>query len=198
MCHGSFQIKWATSAQMIPKASNTTYSPFMTGGVESALEPTHRVRKSLSFFEEGMEAKRSGPARRRSKKMSPVEHLNPEGLPGNPAFSQAVSVTGPHRTIYVGGQDAVDAAGNILGRGDIVAQTRQIFANLKLALAAGGAGLEHIVKWNIYIVHGQDIQRGFAVFQEVWDSQAPRPAISGSSCPRLPTRTSSSKSMPSR
>jgi enamine deaminase RidA (YjgF/YER057c/UK114 family) len=89
--------------------------------------------------------------------MCPVQHLNPEGVPHNPAFSQAVSVSGAHRTIYVGGQDAVDAAGNVVGVGDLAAQTRQIFANLKLALAAGGAGLEHIVKWNIYVVQGQPI-----------------------------------------
>ena len=37
----------------------------------------------------------------------PIEHLNPDGLMKNPAFSQAVAVTGPHKTIYVGGQNAV-------------------------------------------------------------------------------------------
>jgi enamine deaminase RidA (YjgF/YER057c/UK114 family) len=46
----------------------------------------------------------------------------------------------------VGGQNAVDAGGNIVGAGDITAQTRQIFANLEAALAAAGAGLEHIVR----------------------------------------------------
>jgi hypothetical protein len=40
-----------------------------------------------------------------------VEHINPEGLTKNPAFSQAVVVTGPAKTIYVGGQDAVDGSG---------------------------------------------------------------------------------------
>jgi enamine deaminase RidA (YjgF/YER057c/UK114 family) len=111
--------------------------------------------------------------------MCPIQHLNPEGLAHNPAFSQAVSVSGPHRTIYVGGQDAVDAAGNVVGVGDLAAQTRQIFANLKLALAAGGAGLEHIVKWNVYVVQGQDLRPGFEVAMEELGQQGNPPAISG-------------------
>lgn len=110
--------------------------------------------------------------------MTSIQHLNPEGLARNSAFSQAVSVAGPHKTVYIGGQDAVDATGNIVGRGDIAAQTRQIFANLKLALAAGGAGLEHIVKWNVYVVQGQDLQPGFAVFLKEWGQRPNPPAIS--------------------
>ena len=42
-----------------------------------------------------------------------VNYLNPEGLHKNPAFSHVVTVEGSHRTIYVGGQNAVDDAGAI-------------------------------------------------------------------------------------
>jgi enamine deaminase RidA (YjgF/YER057c/UK114 family) len=94
-----------------------------------------------------------------------VEHLNPPALHTNPAFTQVVVVSGPARTIYVGGQNAVDARGAIVGAGDIAAQVRQIFANLEAALAA--AGLEHIVRWTISVVQGQPLEPGFAVFQEV-------------------------------
>ena len=38
------------------------------------------------------------------------------------------------------------------GRGDLRAQTRKVFENLKLALAAAGAGFENLVKMNYYIV----------------------------------------------
>ncbi len=48
-----------------------------------------------------------------------VQHLNPDGLHKNPAFSQAVVVSGSVRAIYVGGQNAVDASGQIVGKGDI-------------------------------------------------------------------------------
>lgn len=106
-----------------------------------------------------------------------VEHLNPPALHRNPAFTQVVAVSGPAKTIYVGGQNAVNAAGTVVGEGDIVAQTRQAFANLQAALAAAGAGFEHIVRWTIYVVQGQPLGPGFAVFQEVWGGRSKPPAI---------------------
>ena len=48
-----------------------------------------------------------------------VQHLNPAGLHKNPAYTQAIVVSGNATTIYVGGQNAVDAAGNIVGKGDL-------------------------------------------------------------------------------
>jgi enamine deaminase RidA (YjgF/YER057c/UK114 family) len=109
--------------------------------------------------------------------MSSVEHLKPEGLHHNPAFSQAIAVSGSHRTIYVGGQDAVDEHGQIVAQGDIGAQTRQAFANLRRALAAGGADLEHVVKWTLYVVEGQPMEPGFAAFQEAWGARSNPPTI---------------------
>ena len=104
-----------------------------------------------------------------------VEHLNPEGLPQNPAFTNVVVVTGPVRTIYIGGQDAVDATGQIVGAGDIGAQTDQVFANIQTALEAAGAGLEHVVKWNVLVVQGQSLEQGFAEFQRVWGNVPTHP-----------------------
>jgi enamine deaminase RidA (YjgF/YER057c/UK114 family) len=106
-----------------------------------------------------------------------VEHLNPEGLPQNAAFSNVVVVTGPVRTIYIGGQDAVDATGQIVGVDDIGAQAAQVFANVQTALEAAGAGLEHVVKWTILIVQGQPLEPGFAEFQRVWGERPNPPAI---------------------
>ena len=57
--------------------------------------------------------------------------------------------------MYVGGQNAVDASGQVVGRGDIGAQAEQIFKNLETALEAGGGKLDHVVKWNVYVVQGQ-------------------------------------------
>ena len=105
-----------------------------------------------------------------------VEFLNPDGLPQNPAFSNVAVVSGTVRTIYVGGQDAIDADGNIVGVGDIAAQTEQVLRNLRTALAAAGAGPEHVVKWNIFIVDGEDFRSGYAAFQRVWGDR-PNPPI---------------------
>ena len=106
-----------------------------------------------------------------------VEYLSPEGLPQNPAFSNVVTVTGPVRTIYIGGQDAVDANGQIVGVGDIGAQTGQVLANILTALEAAGAGPEHVVKWNVLVVQGQSLQEGFAAFQRVWGQRSNPPVI---------------------
>ncbi len=108
---------------------------------------------------------------------SRVEYLNPEMLNRNPAFTNVVVVTGPVKTIYIGGQDAVDAAGRIVGKGDIRAQTEQVFKNLQAALEAAGASLENVIKWNLLIVQGQPLPAGFEVFQRVWGRRPNPPTI---------------------
>ena len=107
-----------------------------------------------------------------------VLHLNPESLHQNPAFTNVVAVTGPCRTIYIGGQDAVDASGAIVGRGDVKAQTEQVLKNLEAALQAAGAALANIVKWNVYVVQGQPLRPGLEAFQRAWGNQPNPPAIS--------------------
>ena len=107
-----------------------------------------------------------------------MEYINPETLHQNPAFTNVVTVTGQVRTIYVGGQNAVDTSGAIVGKGDFKAQSEQILKNIQAALEAGGAQLEHVVKWNMFVVQGQSLQEGFAAFQQVWGSRPNPPAIS--------------------
>jgi enamine deaminase RidA (YjgF/YER057c/UK114 family) len=52
--------------------------------------------------------------------------------------------------VFVAGQTAVDADGNIVGKGDIEAQVRQVFRNLQVILEAAGSSLQDIVSWTIY------------------------------------------------
>jgi enamine deaminase RidA (YjgF/YER057c/UK114 family) len=79
--------------------------------------------------------------------------------------------------VYIGGQDAVTADGQIVGKGDIGAQTEQVLKNLKTALVAAGAQPEHVVKWNILLVEGEDLNAGFAAFQKVWGALENPPVI---------------------
>jgi reactive intermediate/imine deaminase len=55
------------------------------------------------------------------------------------------------KTIYIAGQVALDAQGRIVGRGDLAAQTRQVFDNLGIALKAAGATFANVVKTNYYL-----------------------------------------------
>jgi enamine deaminase RidA (YjgF/YER057c/UK114 family) len=106
-----------------------------------------------------------------------VQHINPDVLSKNPAFTNVIVVTGNVKTVYIGGQNAVDASGAIVGEGDIKRQVEQVLKNLQAALKAGGAELEHVIKWNIYIVQGQSLQSGFEAFQRIWGRRPDPPAI---------------------
>lgn len=106
-----------------------------------------------------------------------VTHLNPEGMHANPAYSQAITVSGNAKTVYIGGQNAVDADGRIVGAGDLAAQTEQIFVNLETVLSAAGATLHDVVKWTVYVVQGHDFMPGFAVFQRKWGTSAKPPIV---------------------
>lgn len=108
-----------------------------------------------------------------------IQHINPDTLSTNPAFTNVIVVSGNVKTIYIGGQDAVDASGKIVGKGDLSKQTYQVLTNLQGALKAAGARLEHIVKWNVYLVEGQSLKQGFEVFQQVWGDRPNPPAITG-------------------
>jgi reactive intermediate/imine deaminase len=56
------------------------------------------------------------------------------------------------RTIYIAGQIALDPAGQVVGPGDLHAQTVQVFENLSAALKAVGATFRDVVKLNIYML----------------------------------------------
>ena len=94
----------------------------------------------------------------------------------SPAFTQAVAITGPVQTILIGAQNAVDGKGNIIGQGDIGAQTVQVLKNIEACLAAAGATKEHIVSWSIYLLTGQDLQAAFRAGMQ-WLGNAPNPPL---------------------
>lgn len=86
--------------------------------------------------------------------MTPPEHimfLSPNTLPAIPGFTQVVKVGGG-TTVYLSGQVALNASGQLVGQGDFAAQARQVFENLKAALAAAGADFSYVVKLNIYLL----------------------------------------------
>src|SRR5215217_7847747 len=60
---------------------------------------------------------------------------------------------------------------------DVDAQTEQVLANVRAALAAGGAGPEHVIKWTLLVVEGVSLQEGFSAFQRAWVATPNPPAI---------------------
>jgi enamine deaminase RidA (YjgF/YER057c/UK114 family) len=67
-------------------------------------------------------------------------------------YSHVVATSGG-RTVYVAGQIAMDKDGNVVGKGDIGAQTRQVLQNVTAALEAAGATWKDVVKANTYVVN---------------------------------------------
>ena len=73
-------------------------------------------------------------------------------------YSQAVRVeTGDALWIHVSGQIAIDPEGNLVGSGDVRAQTRQVFENLKAILEANGATFADAVKIGTYLTTLDDL-----------------------------------------
>lgn len=85
-----------------------------------------------------------------------IERKQPPGMnvrmqQGKAAYSHVVTVNGPGRTIYIAGQLARDADGNIVGPGDMRAQLEQTFKNLEACLKAAGASWADVVKTNTFV-----------------------------------------------
>jgi enamine deaminase RidA (YjgF/YER057c/UK114 family) len=85
--------------------------------------------------------------------MSEIRRIQPPDLADSrpSGFTQVVATRGEN-LIFVSGQVAVDRHGRLVGRGDLGAQTHQVFRNLAAALQAASAGLEDVVKLTIYVV----------------------------------------------
>lgn len=108
---------------------------------------------------------------------SNVRHINPDGLFKSPAFSQVAVTEGPGKTIYIGGQNAVNEKAELVGAGDFRAQTEQVMKNITIALNAAGATFDHVIKLNIHVVQGNDLQAGFEAAQPFMSKTAPPPVV---------------------
>ena len=108
---------------------------------------------------------------------STIRHIDPEGLYSNPWFTQVVSVSGPVRTVRVAGQTSVDAKGVVVGKGDLAAQAKQVFANVQIALKAADADVGNVIDWTFYLVSGQDPTPVIQAYRAIWGERPDPPMI---------------------
>lgn len=94
--------------------------------------------------------------------MVTIQRIRPSGLVSSPAFSHVAIVPPGATTIYVGGQNAIDADGSLIGEGDVAAQSVRAMENVITALDAAGATLEDVVHWTVLFVDGVDLAAGYA------------------------------------
>jgi enamine deaminase RidA (YjgF/YER057c/UK114 family) len=93
-----------------------------------------------------------------------TEFINPKELCPTFGWTHVVTSTGG-KTVYISGQVSVNERGEVVGKGDLKAQTRQTFENIRKALAAVGATFKDVVKTNLYVVGFKPEQIG--VLREV-------------------------------
>ena len=79
-----------------------------------------------------------------------TEFLKPEGLAAANGYSHVVTAPSG-KLVFVSGQVANDAKGNLIGKGELRAQTEQVFKNLQTALTAAGASFENVVKLTWFV-----------------------------------------------
>ena len=87
-------------------------------------------------------------------------------------FSNA-ALAGPGRLYFVSGQVAVNAQGQLVGKGDIHAQTRQVLENIKAALAAVGGSMDDVACVNVFVMDMSHLQAIHEVRAEYWSSNYP-------------------------
>jgi enamine deaminase RidA (YjgF/YER057c/UK114 family) len=84
--------------------------------------------------------------------MAQKHFINPDGLARPGVYTPVVTTQGG-RTIYISGQVPQNEQGELVGRGDLVAQADQVFRNVGLALKGAGASFDDVVKLNVYVVN---------------------------------------------
>jgi enamine deaminase RidA (YjgF/YER057c/UK114 family) len=96
---------------------------------------------------------------------------NPPTIHAPRGYSHVVETSGPSRTVYIAGQVGMAPDGKIAP--DFRAQVTQCFDNLKAALAAAGAGFEHVVKTTNYFVDIGQLPAFREIRDRYFDTKAP-------------------------
>jgi len=80
----------------------------------------------------------------------PLELLNPAGLERPVGYSHVAKITSG-TIVYIAGQAPFDANGAVVGKGDFVAQFRQVMTNLKLAIEGAGGRPDQFAALTMYV-----------------------------------------------
>lgn len=81
----------------------------------------------------------------------PKQILQPKSLNDpRPRYSQGILTEGG-KLLFVAGQTASDKEGNVVGKGDIEAQTHQVFKNISAVLEEAGASFDNLVMTTTYV-----------------------------------------------
>jgi 2-iminobutanoate/2-iminopropanoate deaminase len=95
-----------------------------------------------------------------------VFHLNP--YEKDFGYSQAVLID---KTLYISGSVAADQNGRLVASGDMAAQMRAAYSNIRRTLAAHGAGFDEVVKETIYTTNMDALLKASDARFEYYDKE---------------------------
>ena len=100
--------------------------------------------------------------------------IQPENVFESPTypFSQAIRVRAGE-ILFIAGQPSIDVEGNIVGVGDMVAQTRQVYENLGNVLESAGASFSNVVELTTFIVGRENLPAHLEVISELYPTLFP-------------------------
>ena len=99
-------------------------------------------------------------------------------------YNQAIAATG--KMVFVSGQIALDpTSGQIIGDGDVAAQTQQVMKNLGEVLKASGASFNDVVKTSVFLADMGDFATVNGIYSQFFD-EATAPARACVQAARLP------------
>ncbi len=90
--------------------------------------------------------------------MTKTTFVNPKETYAATGYTHVVSVENPSKILYLSGQIARNQKGELVGKDDLEAQTRQVYQNLHTLLKNQGASFKDVVKQNIYTTRPSEIQ----------------------------------------
>jgi enamine deaminase RidA (YjgF/YER057c/UK114 family) len=101
------------------------------------------------------------------------EHLNPASWQEKFGYTQGCRVDEAQRLLFVAGQIALDADGELVGEGDFEAQTRQVFTNMGRVLELAGMSFENVVQVGVFMTDISQLSTYARVRDEFVNMAAP-------------------------
>lgn len=99
-----------------------------------------------------------------------IERINPEGMTQPSTYSHLVRAG---ELLFIAGQVSLDADGEVVGRGNMTAQVRQVLENLQTVLASQGADFSNVVKINIFTKDIDMFRQSSEVRREFFGANTP-------------------------
>ena len=99
-----------------------------------------------------------------------IQRINPAGMTQPTGYTHVVRHV---NLLFLAGQVSADAEGNVIGKGDMGAQVRQVLENMKTVLASQGADFSDVVKITVYTTDIEAYRTTGDIRREYWTGGAP-------------------------